>query len=122
MSQRDKTVVVVEDQDDIRDLEAAILASMGYRVVLRERGEGLVGLVRQERPSLILLDLVLPDRHGNQVLMDLAADPVASRVPVVVVSAYPEQIRWAPPLRRVVPKPFDLEDFERAVREAIDDA
>ncbi|HEY8477839.1 MAG TPA: response regulator [Chloroflexota bacterium] len=116
MEARRKTAVVVEDQPDIRELERVILEGMGFQVLVRETADGLVDVVRRQRPDLIVLDLFLPGKSGSEVLADLARDPIARQVPVVVVSAYPEELHGLPLAARVVVKPFDIEEFETAVR------
>jgi CheY-like chemotaxis protein len=115
---RQKTVLVVEDQVDIRDLETAILQDMGYRVVSLERAEQVVDTARREQVALIILDLFLPGKRGEEVLVELRRDVDLARVPIVVVSAYLDQLSPVPPDLVHITKPFELDEFERIVRAA----
>jgi two-component system cell cycle response regulator DivK len=81
-------VLVVDDHVDSRDLMAAVLQEVG--VAIAEAGTGADALERvaiDPRPSLILIDLSLPDCHGTEVVKTLKADPAARRIPVIALSA-----------------------------------
>ncbi len=81
------TVLTIEDQPDIRRLIRMTLEFKGHRVL--EAGDGVEGLrlARFEKPDLILLDVMMPGMDGLTVGRTLAADPVLSRIPVVMLSA-----------------------------------
>ncbi len=111
-------VVIAEDYPDISQLVGDILRDEGYRVVAVTRGADVIPAVKQHRPALLVLDLSLPDVPGNEVLRELTASPETSCVPVVIVSAYTEQLRRVPQVRAVVNKPFDLTTLVEAVQEA----
>jgi DNA-binding response OmpR family regulator len=82
-----QTILTIEDQPDIRRLIRMTLEFKGHRVI--EAGDGVEGmrLARQEKPDLILLDVMMPGVDGLTVGRTLAADPVLSRIPVVMLSA-----------------------------------
>ena len=83
-----RTILIVEDDRDIRDVLAEILADEGYHVLLAEDGlEGLRRLAEGPRPALILLDLMMPRMDGFELLATLRHRPGGRRVPVVVVTA-----------------------------------
>ena len=71
--------------------------------------------MRQYRPGLVLLDLSLPDVPGNEILRQLDLNPETNQVPIIVVSAYTEQLRRVPQVRAVVNKPFDISTLLEAV-------
>ena len=79
-------VLVVEDDPSVRGLLQTLLAAEGYDVSVAS--DGLAGLVKasSRRPSLILLDLMMPDLGGVRVLEELRGDPGLADVPVVVVT------------------------------------
>ncbi len=81
----DRTVMVVDDSDDIRELISTQLRRMGYRVVEAANGEEAVELVPRTHPGLILMDLTMPGMDGYEVCrrLKLEPDPPA----VLVVSA-----------------------------------
>ena len=79
-------VLVVEDDPSVRGLLQTLLSAEGYDVATAS--DGLAGLVKasSRRPSLILLDLMMPDLGGIRVLEELRGDPALSDVPVLVVT------------------------------------
>jgi CheY-like chemotaxis protein len=108
-------VVVAEDHNDIRQLVGDILRDEGYQVVAVSRGAEVLPAVKKHKPQLILLDLSFPDVPGNEILRQLNASPDTNQIPVIVVSAYTEQLRRVPQVRGVVNKPFDLSTLIDAV-------
>ncbi len=81
-------VLVVDDHVDSRDLMAAVLQEVG--VAIAEAGTGAAALERvamEPRPSLIMIDLSLPDRHGTDVVKALKADAAVRHIPVIALSA-----------------------------------
>jgi DNA-binding response OmpR family regulator len=77
---------VVEDDPSVRGLLQTLLTAEGYDVATAS--DGLAGLVKASRrkPSLILLDLMMPDLGGVRVLEELGGDPLLADVPVIVVT------------------------------------
>lgn len=83
-----RTIVLVEDDDAIRETVAALLVDEGFKVAQAANGElGLVELRKAADPCLVLLDLWMPVMNGWQMLAELRADGKLRRVPVVVISA-----------------------------------
>lgn len=115
------TVLVVEDDPEIRELETFLLGAEGYCVVSLPDGEEVLERAKAEGVDLVLLDLMLPRKHGNQVLEELRNDPATSEVPVIVVSAYPKQLQNTPQVKMVLAKPFDVTDLLDAVGETVGD-
>jgi len=83
------TILVVDDDPDVRSTLAEILAEEGYRVMEAASGrEALAYLQTSAPPALILLDLMMPDMDGWQFREEQQADPRLAAIPVVVVSAF----------------------------------
>ena len=80
-------ILVVEDESDIRELLVDILRDSGYDVVEAGDGGAALDVVNQERPDIILLDVMMPVMDGFQVLKLLKGDPVTRSTPVIMVSA-----------------------------------
>ena len=81
-------ILVVEDDDDIRDSLKELLEEEGYRVDTAANGQqALVKLQEQELPQLILLDLMMPVMDGWQFQKELRDVPSLARLPVIVISA-----------------------------------
>ncbi len=110
-------IVVAEDYPDISQLVGDILRDEGYEVVAVPRGSDVFPAVEEHHPVLVLLDLSLPDLTGNEVLRQLADNPTTCEIPVIIVSAYTEQLRSVPQVRAIVNKPFDLATLIEAVNQ-----
>ena len=88
LARDDRTVMVVDDSDDIRELICMQLRGMGYRVVEAANGKEAVELVRRAHPGLILMDLSMPVMDGYEATRRIKALPELGGVPVVAVSAF----------------------------------
>lgn len=83
----ERTVLLIEDEPDVRDLVRLNLKKAGFRVI--EAGEGLAGLelARTRRPDAIILDLMLPELRGEEVCRQLRAASATSDIPVIMLTA-----------------------------------
>ena len=92
-----KTVLVVDDDRDIRDAVTEALESEGYRVVTAADGEEALAWLRAaaSRPRVILLDLMMPGMDGMQLRSELMRDPMLGAIPVIALSADPSAIAAA---------------------------
>jgi len=86
MSERKPLILVVEDDPSVQNLLTILLEAEGYEVISAR--DGLEGLVKMElqHPSLVILDLMMPNVSGDRVIDEIRDDPRLNRVPVVVVS------------------------------------
>ena len=84
-------VLVVDDEPDIVALVAYHLAKAGYRVSTAANGTEAMDAAREERPALIVLDLMLPEMSGFEVLEKLRADEATRQVAVLMLTARREE-------------------------------
>jgi CheY-like chemotaxis protein len=84
----EKTVMVVDDEPDVREYLAQILRDAGFTVVTAGDGEEALALIREHPPDFISLDLVMPKMSGHKLLYELRKDKRLARIPVVVVTAH----------------------------------
>jgi signal transduction histidine kinase/ActR/RegA family two-component response regulator len=80
------TVLVIDDDAAVRDLMTRFLGRMGYRAILAPNGAEGLRLAREVRPSIITLDVVMPELTGWDVLEELKADPELASIPVVMMT------------------------------------
>ena len=84
----EKTVLVVDDEPNVREYLAQILRDADFNVLTAEDGDRALELIRQHRPDFISLDLVMPRKSGHKLLYELRKDKDLSRIPVVIVTAH----------------------------------
>jgi DNA-binding response OmpR family regulator len=114
------TVLIVDDEADIRDAVSELLSDEGYEVLGASDGDEALEKARAFHPSLVLLDLMMPGMNGWEFRARQKGDPELASIPVVVVSA----------LGRVagldaaayLEKPFEVDDLLTAVRAHAADA
>jgi len=84
MAQR---ILIVDDDPDIIRVICGYLEQAGYQTLTVGDGIGALRLVRQERPDVMVLDLMLPGRSGWEVLQAIRADPLLAATPIVLLTA-----------------------------------
>ena len=82
-----QTILVVEDQKDLRDLVQRCLSGEGFDVIVTGDGQSGLSIAKEHRPDLVVLDLTLPGMDGLDVCRELRRDAQAGRLPVIVLSA-----------------------------------
>ena len=86
------TILVVDDSPtDLRLLSAALTGG-GYKIITANDGDEALNKARQERPVLILLDVLLPKKNGFQVCRDLKTGSETRDIPVILVTSKKEEI------------------------------
>src|SRR5437762_1304116 len=88
-----KILVADDDQSLVRTL-MWILKENGYEVVVAPGGEGLMGKLEEERPHLLLLDIMMPKVDGLQLLAKMKADERLRDLPVLMISSMPPRAAW----------------------------
>jgi two-component system cell cycle response regulator DivK len=83
-----KRILVVEDQEDNRQILRDLLGSAGYDLIEAENGEEALAAVSKHRPDLVLMDIQLPIMDGYEATRRLKADPEFKAIPVIVVTSY----------------------------------
>jgi CheY-like chemotaxis protein len=119
-----KTILVVDDERDVREALELSLSLEGYQVVTARHGrEALDLLERGLRPSLVLLDLMMPVMNGRDFLAALRGQPEFDQLPVVVVTAFGRMAAEFSALglqtQGFVPKPASLAVLLDAVRSGL---
>jgi two-component system cell cycle response regulator DivK len=120
-----KTVLIVEDNELNMKLFNDLLEAHGYKTVQTKSGVEAVGLARQHKPNLILMDIQLPEVSGLQVTQWLKDDPELAHIPVVAITAFAmkgdeEKIRQGG-CEAYLSKPISVVKFLETVRNYIGD-
>jgi two-component system, cell cycle response regulator DivK len=83
-----KRILVVEDQEDNRQILRDLLGNAGYEMIEAEDGEQALAQAAKHRPDLILMDIQLPLMDGYEATRRLKADPALRAIPVIVATSY----------------------------------
>ena len=114
-----KTVLVVDDYDDVRVITRRALESFGYRVVEASSGAEAVRVAQAESPDLILMDLSMPNMDGFATIHRLRRQLGLRDVPVIALSAHTaREVRedaLAAGCRDFITKPVQLESLKAVV-------
>jgi CheY-like chemotaxis protein len=102
------TVLIVDDDPDIRDALSFVLEHAGYGVLMAQDGLEALERLRCERADVVLLDLMMPKMDGTTFVETVRADPDLSTIPVIVASAAPIA-KPTPGVAAYFVKPFDLD-------------
>lgn len=86
------TILIVEDEKDIRELLAYSLIKEGFTVIEAADGVSALSLAKTKRPDLVLLDLMLPGMDGLSVCRQLQRDPETADIPVIMLTAKGEEV------------------------------
>ena len=85
-----KTILIAEDNEDLRMLLAHELMIRGYRVITASNGGQAVSQCMKEKPDLILMDIAMPGKDGTEAAEEIKADLAMSHIPVIFLTALVE--------------------------------
>ena len=83
-----KTILVVEDQEDNRQILRDLLASAGFRMIEAWDGKQALTVARSQQPDLILVDIQLPILDGYEATRSIKRDPKLKHIPIIAVTSY----------------------------------
>ena len=86
MDEKKHIILVVEDDEFLRSLAAKRLEKDGYGVAVAVDGESAFNIVLETKPTLVLLDLLLPGKDGFEVLKQIRENNVTKKIPVIIFS------------------------------------
>lgn len=111
-------ILMIKDEPNIAEAVRFILTRDGWAMTLHGDGEGGVEAIRLARPRLVILDLMLPNRSGAEILRDLRADPdtAFAMTPVLMLTARGDAAAGTSQADAVLAKPFANEDLRALVR------
>ncbi len=116
-----KRILVVEDQEDNRQIIRDMLSATDYELTEAENGEQALAAVAKQRPDLILMDIQLPIMDGNEATRGIKADPALRSIPIIAVTSYAlsgeEQNARAAGCDDYVPKPYSPRHLLAKIRQ-----
>ena len=122
-TEKHKRVMIVDDEASLRALVRVNLEVDGFDVIEAVDGNDALEKMKELRPDLVLLDIMMPGKDGIEVLEDLAASEELVSIPVILLTAKGEQEDLekgaALGARGHITKPFDPEQLVRTVKAAL---
>ena len=120
------TVLVVDDESDIRGLLADTLLDAGFQVIEAANGDTALERATRDRPDIVLLDISMPGMDGYEVLWRLKEKPDTKDLPVILLTAVPasegEQVGMDLGVSHYISKPWDIGEVEAVVRVALSES
>jgi len=118
-------ILIVDDQRELTEMLASVLVDEGYDVKVCSDGREAIACIEEFSPAAMILDVMMPETDGFEVLRQLRSNPNGRKLPVVLMSAAwraNEKQRHvgatsddAPTV--VLPKPFELAELDRCLRQ-----
>ena len=115
-----QNILIVDDDPVIRTLVTEYLAHYGHTVEVVESGKLCLEKLQEKSPDILILDMLMPDMSGMEVLESLRANPLTANLPVIMLSADKSMAADATHgahADRYIQKPFDIKDFLQAIDE-----
>ena len=128
----DKTILVVDDEPNVRQYLQTVLVDAGFRVETAGDGQEALEMIRRRKPDFISLDLVMPRKSGHKLLYELKHDRELARIPVLIVTAHANDEMGQKDLEEIMDsavmsgpgtyleKPVNPESYVRAISRAVD--
>lgn len=114
-----KTVLVIEDNFELRTMLSELLYEFGYNVFSAEDASDACDLARTVRPVAVLCDVILPTTNGFEAADRLQSDPQTRRIPVILMSGHSVLRERRPETQRWLMKPFTGDELTSAIRAAL---
>ena len=118
---RQKTILIVDDEADIRGILTRLLLHRAYRVLEAGAGQQALRMVKEHVPDLIVLDAMLPEVHGFEIARRIKGSERYGQIPIIMVSAVYRGWRYAEDLKKTcgvdcfIEKPFKISEVVDAV-------
>jgi len=127
-----KKVLIVDDDPDVRLFNRTVLEEHGYAPLEASNGEEGMNLVKQEKPDLIILDVLMPRESGIRLYRELKTDKKLDKIPVLVLSGIAERSflrsqkaltefggAQVPPPEAYLEKPVEADELAEAIEKII---
>ena len=82
----EKKILIVEDEDDVVEFVSSVLKENGFLPVIARNGEEALEIIKQERPDLVIMDILMPKQSGIKMYRKLKTTEALRQIPVVIYS------------------------------------
>ena len=126
MNMTGKKVLVVDDEKDLITYLSTYLSDQGFIVEAAEDGNTALNKVKQSRPDLITLDIVMPEKTGVKFYRELKTAPATADIPVIIITGLKPDFekfisnrRQVPPPEGYLSKPFEQKDLLKLIESVL---
>ena len=118
-------IYIVEDDESIREIEEFALKNSGHKVLGFPDAKSFYKQMTEVIPDLVLLDIMLPDENGNEIVKKLRRNSNTKKLPIIMVTARSQMedkmIGEETGVNEYITKPFELEQIVKKVEEYLND-
>lgn len=125
-----KSILVIDDEQNIQNLLHDILTSEGYKVILSDGGEEAINIIKKEKIDLIILDMMMPKATGQELYtsmkVKLEQEGLKERVPpAIILTAHPGAentqflLMMESGIKKLISKPFHISELLESIKEII---
>lgn len=119
-----KTVLIIEDNLEIRENTGEILELTGFKVLSSDNGRHGIDVAVDAKPDVILCDIMMPGVNGYQVIRELKANPMTASIPFIYISASCEksEVKLAMDMGAYgyIRKPFDVDELVQLINTCVE--
>lgn len=123
MAEKPKRVVIIEDEPDTAEMYSEMMRLSGYEVIKFFNSKPAIDQIAEQDPSVVILDLMMPDISGLEVLRYLRADSTLATIPVIIVSAKVQPSDIAEGLQAgataYLTKPVAFKELKKVIDQAV---
>jgi two-component system alkaline phosphatase synthesis response regulator PhoP len=128
------TILVVDDDPDIREVLRTVLEKEGYRAQTANNGSDAMALIEKDAPDLVILDIMMTtDTEGFDIMFELQQHPELKSIPIILLTSFLEKVRSSGPegfehivderwgAKWIFEKPIDIRRLTQMVRDVLDE-
>jgi CheY-like chemotaxis protein len=126
MGEKNKTILVVDDEPDVQVYVSTLLEDNGYDTVVAKDGAEALEKVKESRPDLITLDISMPETSGVRLYRDIKENEALKDIPIIIVTGISKDFeqfistrKQVPPPEGYISKPIDRDDMLKLVEKLI---
>jgi len=105
-----KRILIIDDNKDLLTMLTAMLKTKGYNIVVSETAENIIPFIKETKPDIIMMDMLLSGSDGREVCRQIKADESIASIPLMMLSAYPQAVSdcLQAGADAFIEKPFDM--------------
>lgn len=117
-----KSILIIDDQNDILDLLKEALEQEGYQVTALPYTDDIIRSIAKHQPGLVMLDFLLAGINGGELCHQVKVNPLTAHIPVIMLSGYPRVLESLGSYGEdaFIAKPFDLHHLVSTVKHWMD--